>query len=92
MRHDQEFAEDYGWHGSENEKENVTPHWFRAKASSYLSNQLEADDDIDVDAEAVVKGIRGDKGDDVIQLYRLRKESFKDLVRSKMFKIGLEGI
>lgn len=85
-------AERYGWHGSSSEKQNVTPHWFRSKGSSYLKNRLEADDDIDVNPKAVVKGIRGDKGDDVIEVYMLREESFKSLVRSKMFKIGLEGM
>lgn len=87
------LAEEYGWHGSQDEMKNVTPHWFRSKGTTHLANQIEAIDDSSMDdAEAIVKGIRGDVGDDVIETYRLREESFKNTIRSCMFKIGLEGV
>lgn len=91
-------AKEYGWHESgRNELENVTPHWFRAKFSSHMSTQLEAasnspESDFDADPMDVVKGLRGDVGDDVIEGYRLRERDFQEVIRARQFKIGLEGV
>jgi len=91
-------AKEYGWYESgRSELENVTPHWFRAKFTSYMSTQLEAlkdSSEVDFDAEPidVVKGLRGDVGDDVVERYRLRERDLQDVIRARQFKIGLEGL
>jgi integrase len=93
-----EVAKEYGWYESgRNELENVTPHWFRAKFSSHMSTQLEAasnspESDFDADPKDVVKGLRGDVGDDVIERYRLRERDLQEVIRARQFKIGLEGL
>jgi integrase len=91
-------AKEYGWHESgRSELKNVTPHWFRAKFTSYMSTQLEAaanspESDFDAEPRDVVKGLRGDVGDDVIEGYRLRERDFQEVIRARQFKIGLEGL
>ncbi len=91
-------AKEYGWHESgRSELENVTPHWFRAKFTSYMSTELEAaanspKSDFDANPKDVVKGLRGDVGDDVIEGYRLRERDFQQMIRDRQFKIGLEGL
>jgi len=91
-------AKEYGWHESgRSELKNVTPHWFRAKFTSYMSTELEAaakspESDFDADPKDVVKGLRGDVGDDVIERYRLRERDLQDVIRARQFKIGLEGL
>jgi integrase len=92
------WAKEYGWWESgRSEKRNITPHWFRAKFSTYMSRRLEAaakspESDFDADPEDIVKGLRGDKGEDVIETYRLREEDYDEYIRSRQFKIGLEGM
>lgn len=92
------WGQEYGWWESgRNEKRNITPHWFRAKFSSYMSTRLEAaakspESDFDADPEDIVKGLRGDVGEDVIETYRLREEDYDEYVRSRQFKIGMEGL
>lgn len=94
----QRWAQEYGWWESDrNEKRNITPHWFRAKFSSYMSRRLEAaakspESDFDAEPEDIVKGLRGDVGEDVIETYRLREQDYDEYVRSRQFKIGLEGM
>lgn len=90
-----EWADEYDdeWHDSDRgEKKNVTPHWFRAKFSSYMTRRLEAIDDFDGEPRDIVKGQRGDVGQDVIEEYRLRPDHYSSIIRSQQFKIGLEGI
>lgn len=90
-----EWADEYDdeWHDSDRgEKKNVTPHWFRAKFSSYMTRRLEAIDDFDGEPKDIVKGQRGDVGQDVIEDYRLRPDHYSSIIRSQQFKIGLEGI
>jgi integrase len=92
------LAKQYGWWESgRSELRNVTPHWFRAKFSTYISRRLEAaanssESDFDADPEDIVKGLRGDVGEDVIETYRLREQDYYEYVRSRQFKIGLEGM
>jgi len=92
------ISKEYGWHESgRSELENVTPHWFRAKFTSYMSTQLEAaanspESDFDGDPKDVVKGLRGDVGGDVIERYRLREKDLQEMIRARQFKIGLEGL
>ena len=92
------IAKEYDWYESDrSELENVTPHWFRAKFTSYMSTQLEAasnspESNFDADPKDVVKGLRGDVGNDVIEGYRLRERDFQQVIRDRQFKIGLEGL
>ncbi len=92
------LAEEYEWwESSRSELRNVTPHWFRAKFVSYMSNRLEDAKDSDKsdfngDTEDVVKGLRGDVGEDIIETYRLRDGNQYEHIRSHQFKIGLEGM
>jgi integrase len=86
---------DDDWHDPDrDEKENITPHWFRAKFSSYMIRRLEAVDDDDFNAEPkdIVKGQRGDVGQDVLEDYRLRPHYYSSIIRPRQFKIGLEGV
>jgi hypothetical protein len=62
-----------------------------------MSTQLEAasnspESDFDADPKDVVKGLRGDVGDDVIERYRLRERDLQEVIRARQFKIGLEGL
>lgn len=92
------LAKDFGWWESgRGEKRNVTPHWFRAKFSTYMSNRLEAalesdKSDFNADPDDIVKGMRGDTGEDIIEDYKLRKKDYFEYIRPRQFKIGLEGI
>jgi len=93
-----DLAKEYDWwEAGRSELENVTPHWFRAKFSSHMSIQLEAaaespENDFDAKPIDIVKGLRGDKGEDVIEGYRFREEDFFEYIRPRQFKIGLEGV
>lgn len=88
-----DVAKGYGWHDPDrDEKQNVTPHWFRAKFTSYMSKRLEAAEGLDANPKDIVKGLRGDVGEDVIETYRFRDDNFASVIRSQQFKIGLEGL
>jgi integrase len=90
-----DWADEYDddWYDSDRgEKKNITPHWFRAKFSSYMTRRLEAIDGFDRDAKDIVKGQRGDVGQDVLEDYRLRPDYYSSIIRSQQFKIGLEGV
>jgi integrase len=92
------LAKEFGWwEPDRGEKRNVTPHWFRAKFSTYMTNRLEVALESDkggfsADPDDIVKGMRGDTGEDVIEDYKLRKKDYFEYIRPRQFKIGLEGI
>lgn len=86
-----EYDDDW-WESGRGEKKNITPHWFRAKFSSYMTRRLQATEDFDADAKDIVKGQRGDVGQDVLEDYRLRPDHYSSIIRSQQFKIGLEGL
>lgn len=92
------LAKEYGWWESgRSELRNVTPHWFRAKFVTYMSNRLEDAEDSDKsdfngDPGDIVKGLRGDVAPDIVETYRLRDGNQYEHVRSHQFKIGLEGM
>jgi integrase len=92
------LAKEYGWWESgRSELRNVTPHWFRAKFVTYMSNRLEDAEDSDKsdfngDSGDIVKGLRGDVAPDIVETYRLRDGNQYEHVRSHQFKIGLEGM
>lgn len=87
------IEQDNGWYeAGRGEKQNVTPHWFRAKFTTYMSQRLENADDINADPKDIVKGLRGDVGSDIIEDYRFRDNFSLSAVRPRQFKIGLEGI
>lgn len=83
----------HGWYdSSRHEKKSVTPHWFRAKFTTYMSTRLESADDLGPSPKDIVKGLRGDVAADIVEDYRFRDNFFSSYIRPRQFKIGLEGM
>lgn len=87
------WAREHGWHKSRrDEKENITPHWFRATFTTYMLQRLRAidDDEFNENPKDLTKGLRGDVGQDVIEDYIMRYDLYSSYIRPRQFKIGIK--
>lgn len=72
--HITDWAERHGWRNTgTNRVEGVTPHWCRHWFTTQLRSRISPEDikndDVSESVKMYVKGLRGDKGDDVIDIY-----------------------
>jgi len=64
------WAKEVGWHQSgEDNNNNVSPHYFRHFFTTNMRQRLSNSDIDGNDPKLFIKGIRGDKGSDVISVY-----------------------
>jgi integrase/recombinase XerC len=73
-KHVTDWAKNHGWKNPDTDRvEGVTPHWCRHWFTTQLRSRIRPEeiknDDISETVKMYVKGLRGDKGDDVIDMY-----------------------
>jgi len=84
------WSKESGFHGSDDELENVTPHWGRAEFSRQLYVGLSQDDLGGFGVQKFVKGLRGDSGTDVIDEYIGALEEYRSPIIRELPKLGIK--